>query len=211
MLSSSRFLIRLLNEDDRQSAYALLVDSFFIDEPVARHLHLETPVEFAQTLLDEAIRDRCSFVAFDLQNNRLVGICLNEIKSRDEKPSPVPSEWDEKLRFILQLFDHMHDHVNLFDRLQTDSLLHLFIVSVDRSARGHGLASRLIAASVEHAKQMNIGGAYAEATNIYSFVAFQQQHFQVYFQLIYEEYDRTRLATLNDQSSHQCQLVARTL
>ncbi|CAF1109775.1 unnamed protein product [Rotaria sordida] len=69
----------------------------------------------------------------------------------------------------------------------------------------------LYVSSTEHAKKLNIGGAYAEATNIYSLNSFKQIGFQTYHQLNYVEYDQVRLANLTDKNYDQCQLVARTL
>ncbi len=36
----------------------------------------------------------------------------------------------------------------IFDRLNTDTLLHICVASVDKTVRGYGLASRLIAKSM---------------------------------------------------------------
>jgi ribosomal protein S18 acetylase RimI-like enzyme len=103
----------------------------------------------------------------------------------------------------------MHKNINLFDHFLTDSLLHIFIINVDRNYRGYGLASNLISTSINHAKQIHLGGAYAEATNIYSLNSFKKQDFQVYDQLNYAQYDQIRLGDLTDKNFDQCQLVAR--
>lgn len=198
-----------MTESDRLGSLSLLAKSFFLDEPLAKHIELGVPIEFAESVVDESINDRCSFVAYDLETNQLVGLCLNEVRLRQSQHSNEQA--NEKLKFILDILDHMHQSVNLFDEFQTDALLHVFIINVDRSYRGLNLSSRLIAASVEHAKTLNIGGVYAEATNRFSSDPFQRENFRIYHRLNYRDYDQQRLGDLNDQDSSQCHLVAKRI
>ena len=209
MLSPSKFDIHLMREVDRDSALALLIKSFFHDEPLAKYLQLGEPIDFAKNVINDAINDQCSFVAYDIQTKQLVGVCLNEIRYQNDT-SDI-NESNEKLSYILHLLEQMHKNINLFDRFTTQILLHIFIINVDPNFRGHGLASNLISASIEHARTIRIGGAYAEATNIYSLNSFLQQDFQIYHQLNYAQYDQIRLANLTDKNCDQCQLVARAL
>jgi len=209
MSSKTRFDIHLMQEEDRLPALTLLKSSFFHDEPLARYLELGEPADFAENVINDSINDRCSFVAYDTETNQFAGLCLNEIKFKNVQY--LNTESNEKLYFILHLLDHLHENVNLFDEFLTDSLLHIFIINVQSQYRGFGLSSRLISSSLEHAKQFNVGGAYAEATNIYSFNAFKQQNFQVYHQLNYAQYDQVRLANLTDKTHDQCRLVARPI
>jgi N-acetylglutamate synthase-like GNAT family acetyltransferase len=209
MLSSSRFTVHLMREEDRIPALTLLINSFFRDEPLAKCLELGEPMDFAKNVINGAVNDQCSFVAYDIQTNQLVGICLNEVKYKEDKSAI--DESNEKIYFILHLLEHMHKNINLFDQFMTNSLLHIFIINVDNTYRGCGLASRLISSSIEHAKKLHMGGAYAEATSFYSLNSFKQQGFQIYHQLNYAEYDQVRLSNLTDKNYNQCQLVAKAL
>ena len=196
-------------EEDRVPVLTLLINSFFHDEPLAKCLQLGQPIDFAEKIFNDALNDQCSLVAYDIQTNQVAGVCLNEIRSKDD--ARIINESNEKINFILQFLDHMHETINLFEYFGTDSLLHIFIINVDGHYRGHGLASSLVSASIEHAKKFNVGGVYAEATNTYSLNSFQQQGFQIYHQLSYVEYDQVRLAGLTDKNYDQCRLVARPL
>ncbi|CAF0765927.1 unnamed protein product [Adineta steineri] len=209
MLSSSRFNIHLLREEDRIPALTLLINSFFHDEPLAKCVELEEPIDFAKTIINDAINNQCSFVAYDIQTNQLIGICLNEIKSKDDQY--IINETNEKLSFILNLLHNMHENINLFDIFQTNSLLYIFIINVDKNYRGYRLGSRLISTSIEYARQNRIKGAFAEATSISSLNSFQHQGFLIYHQINYIEYDQIRLSTMIDNHNSQCQLVARIL
>ncbi|CAF2587166.1 unnamed protein product [Rotaria sp. Silwood2] len=196
-------------EEDRIPVLNLLTKSFFHDEPLAKCLQLGEPIDFAKNVINDALNGQCSFVAYDIETNQLAGVCLNKVKYKDD--TNTIHESNEKLNFILHLLHDVHKNINLFDHFLTDYLLYIFIINVDSNYRGYGLASSLISAGIEHAKKLHIGGAYAEATNIYSLNSFKQQGFQIYHQLNYVEYDQIRLANLTDKSYDQCQLVARTL
>jgi N-acetylglutamate synthase-like GNAT family acetyltransferase len=209
MSSSSTFSIRLMGEEDRDAVLSLLLNSFFRDEPLAKCLELGEPIEFAKNIINDVLHDQCSFVAYHIQTKELVGICLNEMKLKDDKH--IINESNEKIDFILHFLNNMHIERNLFDQFKTNSLLHIFIINVDNNYRGYGLGSQLILATIEHAKKINIKGIYAEATNIYSFNSFKQQGFQVYHQINYIDYDQIRLANLTDATQNQCQLVARII
>jgi hypothetical protein len=64
-------------ENDRANVLSLLLNSFFQDEPLAKHLQLGKPIEFAENIFNDALKDQCSFVVYDNQTKDLVAICLN--------------------------------------------------------------------------------------------------------------------------------------
>ncbi|CAF0739866.1 unnamed protein product [Adineta steineri] len=209
MSSSSRFHVRLMREEDRNEVLSLLMNSFFQEEPLAKCLELNQPIDFAKNVINDALQDQCSFVAYDIQTEQLAGVCLNEIKFIDDKH--IINVTNEKIYFILHFLNQMHKNINLFQQFQTNSLLHIFIINIQKNYRGYGLGSKLISASIEHAKTIHIKGIYAEATNIYSLNCFKQQGFQSYDQINYTDYDQIRLANLIDSHENQCQLVARNV
>jgi predicted GNAT family acetyltransferase len=153
-------------EDDRNQVLSLLTNSFFPDEPVARCLHITDTLEFAQSVIHDFLKERCSFIAYDTTTNQIVGCYLNEIVHRNVQHET--SELDEKIRFMFQIFDDLKNKLNIFDRLNTDTLIHICVLSVDRTVRGHGLAPCLISKSIEYVKELKLQGAFAVATNVYS-------------------------------------------
>lgn len=74
---SSRFSIDRMSENDREKVLGLLLNSFFQDEPLAKQLQLGKPIEFAENIFNDALKDQCSFVVYDHQTKDLVAICLN--------------------------------------------------------------------------------------------------------------------------------------
>ncbi|CAF0938016.1 unnamed protein product [Rotaria sordida] len=196
-----------MREKNRNEVLSLLINSFFQDEPLAKCLQLEEPIDFAKSIINNALHDQCSFVVYDIQTKQLIGICLNEIKFQDNKY--IINETNEKIYFILNFLNNMHLNINLFNQFKINSLLHIFIINIKKNYRGYGLGSQLISTTIEYAKKINIKGIYAETTNIYSLNCFKQQGFQVYHQINYIDYDQIRLASLTNPDQNQCQLVAR--
>jgi ribosomal protein S18 acetylase RimI-like enzyme len=207
MAASMKFDIRLMREGDYEQVLALLNKSFFPDEPISRCIQLTDTLEFSTNTFHNCLRYQCSFVAYDTQTDKIVGICLNEIENRNQHESAGPV--NEKLRFLMALLDRLQENQSIFDRLQSDRLLHIFIVSVDQATRGHGIASRLIASSMNCARCLQLQGAFAEATNMYSLKCFQQQQFDILEELKYLDYDANRLATMTDPNYDRCCLVAK--
>jgi ribosomal protein S18 acetylase RimI-like enzyme len=211
MSTSLKYEIRRMHEDDYDQVLALLTKSFFHDEPITRHLQVteNETLGFSKNTITACLQDQCSFVAYDTLTNQIVGLCLNESIEKNSKHEI--NESNENIRFILQLFADTNKNLNIFDQLNTNTLLHIFIINVDKIARGHGLASRLISKSIEYAKELNIHGAYAEVTNIYSLNCFKQQQFISFDELIYADYSPERLANMKDPMYDRCYLVGRKL
>ncbi|CAF1161252.1 unnamed protein product [Adineta steineri] len=207
MSSSLTFKIRLLHENDHDQVLSLLLNSFFKDEPVAQCLQLTEPLEFAKNIIKNCLQDQCSSVALNTETNQISGICFNTIKRKNQ--SQKKFKYEEKLQFCCQFFVDVHKNLNVFDKLNANTLLHMEFISIDENARGHGLASRLIEKSIEYAQELKIPGAFAEATHLVSLKCFKQQQFNILDELIYINYDSKRVANLNDENNDRCYLVAR--
>lgn len=210
MSTPSKYEIRPLCAEDYDQVVFLLNNSFFRDEPLAKCLQVTETLQFAKNTVEVCIKQQCSFVAWDTETNQIIGACLNEVCHRSVREQEV-NEPNEQVRFILQLFTYMHNKLDVFDRLKSDTLFHVFILSVDKVARGHGLASRLIGKSIERARDLQLKGAYAEASNVYSLNCFKQQQFEVIDEVKYTEYNPERLDDLKGPMYDRCYFVARSI
>ena len=195
-----------MRDDDQDQVVSLLTNSFFRDEPIARCLQLTDTLEFVTDTVKHCVQDGCSFVAYDTQTNRIVGACLNEIERRDPRQGSKKSYGG--VDFIMELFVHMQAKETIFDRMKCDVLLHIFVLSVDQVARGHGLAARLIAKSIEQGKELHLPGAYSEASNFFSLRCFQQNHFNIVDEVKYTDYNPERLATMIHPHYDRCYLLS---
>lgn len=205
MAETSIFEIRLMEERDYDEVSSLLINSFFIDEPITRTLRVKSPFQFTKTIIDRALKDRGSFVAVDGDSKSVVGVCLNIIEDRI---NPVSfTDEDENFQFLLNTLDAVHGKISIFDRLNANRLLHVFMVGVDKKARGHSLALHLVEKSLSHAAENNVDGAFAEATNVYSLNPMKKLRFQVLNELVYAEYAPDRLGSMTDSHIDRCYLV----
>ncbi|UJR32680.1 hypothetical protein I4U23_020140 [Adineta vaga] len=207
MALSTTFDIRLMKEDDYDQVLSLLLNSFFKDEPITKCIQLTETLDFAKDIVKNCLQNQCSFVASNSQTNQIVAICINEII--DKNQNQENNQTVEKIRFISQIFAEVHKNRNVFQEYNADKLIHIYIISVDQTARGHGLASKLIAKTIEYGKDLQMIGAYAEATNLISLKCFKQQQFDVLAELIYASYSPERLANLKGEVYDRCYLVAR--
>ncbi|CAF1299352.1 unnamed protein product [Adineta steineri] len=211
----------IMNDEHREQVFDLVIDSFFRDEPLNKCLGFEIPhepTEFTELILSIALQDQCSFVAIDVQTEKVIGVILNIIKDQiplttnDNRNELIIDNFQsEKLRYILNVLKKVHCNIDLFDELKTDRLLHIVIIAIDAHYRGLRLTEKLIRASIERAKNdLDITAAFSEATSLYSSKAFRTQGFQIYDEVIYAKYDDTRLASLAGEHD-RCQLVAKAL
>ena len=83
------------------------------------------PLAWIEHMVDESLRDQCSFVAIDMNTSHsdLVGVILNGKVERDQVDDPFIIQ-SEKLRFIYSLIDNVSAGHDLFERYRTDRLLH---------------------------------------------------------------------------------------
>ena len=210
----------LMNGNHRDQVFDLVIDSFFRDEPLNKCLAFDIPtepIEFTEVILSLALRDQCSFVAIDVQTEKVVGVILNIVKQQFSSTVPQTDQLDEnnfqseKLCYILNVLKHVHQKIDLFHEMKTDRLLHIVIVAIDAHYRGLRLTEKLIHASIERAKhELQLTAAFSEATSLYSSKAFRKQGFQIYDEIIYTKYDDIRLASMAGEHD-RCQLLAKEL
>ena len=207
-----------MTEEHREQVFALVIDTFFRDEPLNKCLAFDIPnepMEFTEMIVALAVQDQCSFVAIDNQTHKVIGVILNIIKNQSVlsnlDPFNVNNFQSEKLRYILNILQHAHRNIDLFTELKTTRLLHIAVIAIDAHYRGLRLTEKLIHASIERAKnELNLQAAFSEATSLYSSKAFRKQGFQIYDEIIYTKYDDIRLASLSGEHD-RCQLLAKTL
>jgi ribosomal protein S18 acetylase RimI-like enzyme len=205
----------VMNETHRTDVFELVTGTFFRDEPLNRCLAFDLsyePHEFAELIIAHALTDRCSFVAIDIQTQKVIGVILNRIQQRSSSCKIDSIRFQsEKLRFVVNILKCLHEKIDLFDVLHVERVLHVSIIAIDAYYRGLRLTEKLIRASIERAQvEYQIQVAFAEATSLYSARAFRKQDFRVYEELIYTNYDHVRLASLIGEHD-RCQLLAKKL
>lgn len=212
------FEIRSMTNDDQEQVSDLIIETFFRDEPLNRCLKFDIPdepLDFTKTILSSSIRDQYSFVVVDKQRDKIIGVILNEIENRTDSEKNNcfnKNQYEsEKLNYVFDLLQRVHQNMNLYTLMNTEHLLHITIIAIHSQYRGLRLTEKLIESTIEKAKQNSkIGGIYSEATSSFSSRAFRKQGFQVYGELIYRDFDGIRLSSLVGEHD-RCQLLIKEL
>ncbi|CAF1505421.1 unnamed protein product [Rotaria magnacalcarata] len=211
--SSPSISLCLMKSDHRDEASSVLNESFFSDEPLSNFLSLHVPndlTEFTKMSFDKALQDKCSYVAIDNNQQKIIGVLISLIENVNDNTNIIDSQIkSEKMRYILKLLETLHNQINLFQIFNTDRLLHVLMITVNQQYRGLNLTRQLINLSLEQAKILGIKGAFAEATGIYSTKAMLKMGFQKYDEVIYDKYDPKRLSGLGIHD--RCALLAKSL
>lgn len=206
---NSSIEIRRFSIEQRQQVINLLLGSFFLEEPLNNALKFEIPREplpWIEHVVDQALKERCSFVAIDenSNSNEVVAVIINGIRRRQQIEENFPID-SEKLKFIFSITNDVLSKVNMFDRFQTDRLFEIEIINVGSDQRGQNLSSALINHSIEHAQQLGIRAAFVLCTSFFSRRAFQRQAFQTINEIPYSNYG----IIINNDIHDRCSLLAR--
>jgi len=213
ILTSSDIEIISLLPEHRQSVINLLMSSFFIQEPLNAMLEFDIPHEiltWVDYLVDESLRDQCSFVAIDKNSlyTDVVGVILNGISNRTNNEEILITE-SEKLNFIFSLLDKVSMGYDLFELYKTDRLFHCDIINVDENQRRQNLSIRLITASIDKARQLGVKGAFVICSSSFSKKSFERQGFEVINEIFYSEHGNGRLTDMGEHD--RCSLLAKQL
>lgn len=213
MASQSSIEIVPLLPEHRQLVINLLMSSFFLQEPLNEMLKFEIPHEplsWVDSTIDTALHDQCSFIAIDSSTpcKDIVGVILNSITNRTEPEKPLNTSSD-KLRFVFSLIDQVSEGYDLYELYNTDRIFHCDIINVDERIRGHNMGSRLIAKSLDKARQLGVKGAAVVCSSIFSRKAFIKHGFQVINELIYADHGDPRLKNMGFHD--RCTLLGRQL
>ena len=203
-----------LAAEHRADIVNLLVKSFFLQEPLNATLKFDLPDEpmsWIEHTIAHALDDQCSFVAIDASSStpegRVVGVILNGIAKRDDETHfTTPSE---KLNFILDLIERISSEHELWQLYQTDRLFECHVINIDESQRGQNLSSRLIARSLDRARELGVRGATVFCSSLFSRKAFLRHGFHLVKEILYADYGKGRL---DDMGVHdRCTFLAKQL
>lgn len=202
-----------LASEHRQSVLDLIMSSFFTQEPLNSSLKFDLPHEplsWVEHNFDHALHHQCSFVAIDrtAPDQPIVGVILNSIINRNDPVETFPIS-SEKLNFILKLIDQICTAQDLFELYHTDRLFSCEIINIDENQRGQNLSARLVTASLDQARKLDIHAAFVVCSSLFSRKAFLRQGFEVIKEILYSDYGNGRLTNMGVHD--RCTLVARSL
>merc|ERR1712004_94589 len=157
--------------------HQLLYESFFVDEPMTRHLGLcQGPhtVKDGDLMVENLVTNHnLSILATDSENGASLGVVLNGVMNKSEAEASldqvVASCIDPRFAPLAAIL--LRSQVlgkEAFSRANTSELFDIKFIAVSPVARGLGLATDLVTRSLQLAKCLGYRGAKTEATGNYS-------------------------------------------
>ncbi|CAF0747837.1 unnamed protein product [Adineta ricciae] len=206
----SKFTFTLLTNEYIPDVRALLLNSFFLHEPLNERFGYNLPDEvedFIDDVVKCALRDQCSFVALD--GNQLAGMALNTICQKNDA-SKANKYQSASLQYIFTMLGLLHQAKNVYDHFNVDRILYTAVISVDPNYRGQRLSEQLLEKSLEYAKEsLHLQAAYTETSSYYSLKAFLKMNYERLYEIMYETYDKEKLSNMGVHD--RCTLVGRKL
>jgi len=157
--------------------HQLLYASFYVDEPMTRHLGLcqgSHTVKDGDLMVENLVNHHnLSILATDRDSETPLGVVLNGVMKREEAEEPLDQVVESCLDpgfapiagILLQAQAQSKD---VFSRADSPELFDIKIIAVSPAARGLGLATDLVTRSLQLAKCLGYRGAKTEATGNYS-------------------------------------------
>jgi len=161
--------------------HQLLYESFFVDEPMTRHLGLcQGPhtVKDGDLMAENLVKEHnVSILAFDRDSGSPLGVVLNGVMQREEAEATLDQVVESCLDpgfapIAAILLQAQALSKEVFSRANSSELFDIKIIAVSSAARGLGLATDLVMRSLQLAKCLGFRGAKTEATGNYSRKAF---------------------------------------
>ncbi|XKL64949.1 hypothetical protein PGB90_005035 [Kerria lacca] len=195
-LKSTPYTIIPITNDVKDRVVNFLRKFFFRDEPLNMAVGLLDEPNANCTELEEyclaCIPNGMSIMAVS-PSGYILGMCLNEIKIRDQKENNDSKINDEcanpKCKKILQLLATMNKCSDVFGHFPTaEKLLEIVILSVDESCRGQGICKTLVEKTKEMAIQKNFPLIKVDCTSHFSAKAVSRLGFHCIYTISYMDY-----------------------
>ena len=142
---------------------------------------------FLPIYLNYLVKQSVSFTVRDPKNsNQLVAVRINELEQRhgtDEQVT-IPKEL-----IIFNILGSLNKDINLFDLYNTDTILHLAMVTVSGDYGRLGLAGELYKISIEIAENMGMKAIVTEAVNAFAQAAARKFGLQTLKEIVYKEFE----------------------
>ncbi|RWS01286.1 hypothetical protein B4U79_16749 [Dinothrombium tinctorium] len=199
--------LRLLDSNkDLEKVIALFADTFSRFEPLSKHLGQDraTFLPFAKSAAKRCTKESLSFVCEDISDgDRLVGFILNETFDASETNTHSSNENEidhcesddendcddnNQIKSLLKQLDRQWQLQNQ-ELVETERIFHIAAVGVDSDYNNLGIASKLILASLNHAKATGYRVVIVEATAIATQKIFEKKYgFKAVVKQIYDEF-----------------------
>lgn len=177
----------------------------FQDEPLNASLDLGEckPLE---AFCRKGFNSGFSYKATDPQTGDIVGAAVCLRIHQDDKPDAEEEELyksHEKFHRIMEISEYAYDRIDLFGRYPNcREMLQVEVVSVARSHRGQGIATRMLEEVLEEAKRREIPVVYCQCSSDFMAKLVRSLEFTEVFSIAYEHYKKDGVQTLSPPPPH---------
>ncbi|XP_072376345.1 arylalkylamine N-acetyltransferase 1-like isoform X2 [Diabrotica undecimpunctata] len=183
--------IRLACADEQEAVRDHLREFFFKQEPCNESVGIiteERPIcQELESFTLQGFNNGLSIIAEC--NSRIVGVCLNVMLERDTFEFEEYPVTDERFVKVVRLLEYAEREVDLFKRYpEVNKILSIFILSVDASLRGKGIAKKLTNKAKELAKEHGAQIIFMECTSFFSAAMAKSLGYELIWSLDYENY-----------------------
>lgn len=201
---TDNLIVDLARIENAEEIFEFLLQNFFPKAPV-RQLGLYDESEEAkrpawiQELIEDCLRTPYSLLVRDEhQNNRIVAVVINEMKSKTTESKSAPVQLSSKRsqspaqipvgRLHRAIIAEIHRNVDLFAIYETDKKMECSILAVDERYSRRGIASQLMEYSIQIARKEGAGVIWTEALSEYTAQVASKFEFETLNNIDYDQY-----------------------
>jgi GNAT superfamily N-acetyltransferase len=196
---SDDIIIRIADEADLSEIVSFIELHFVNAEPSLTAYQLEdennqlaSSDEDDDKFMRECILNETSFVAHDMKNHQLVGVCIaGKIGPNEHEESLKIANVvnDRKFADILKFLAFIEERADVCNRLCVPESLHLHMISVHEDYYGRGIAGKLFKAYYENAINKKYLALSIDCTSFYTSRIAERYNMELLSTVTYDEYN----------------------
>ncbi|KAJ8667118.1 hypothetical protein QAD02_008780 [Eretmocerus hayati] len=161
-VSDRKFVVQDLRENYFEDVITLLKHHYLSEEPLCRSTNIIRDRVSANAYLDRIrswMRDTCSLVAVSKKSGRVVGaaiVRMNSFLERTNTYSRVLISDGQALESIMHLKNALVEQANIYETIEHDTYLRLYVLCVHPSYRKKGVGRALLESCFRFAWTMKI-------------------------------------------------------
>jgi predicted N-acetyltransferase YhbS len=173
----------------------LLLNSFFREEPlgIALGLPLSQVSRWLPAYVADTIKQNVSFMAVDPETDKIVGVSVNVIKSKDANNLSMMDYLDSSLEPIMCQIARFLGHLNkeVGTPNNAEKIMMILFLNVESHYGGRGIAQELTKKSEDYAVSIGVNSFQVDTTSEFSY--------KVYKKLGYETLQEEKFSDFEDE------------
>ncbi|XP_059617137.1 arylalkylamine N-acetyltransferase 1-like [Phlebotomus argentipes] len=191
----------MIKPEDADEVVAFIRRHFFEDEPLNRSLKLGECKEL-EIFSTESLPEHISFKA--VRNGEILGVMINGVVHKNSDAPHADFSGHEKFQKIITMSEGLEHQCDIFGRFpELQSYVDGRIMCVANSARGLGIAGRLVEETLKHMISENLSLIYIQCSSLYSARVLEKLNFSEILTLKYEDYKIDGQQVFSPEKPHE--------